>query len=327
MIKRARLIPGGSWAALAAKVQPANQDLLNGLPNGPFVMAAGATMVSGSWNSLMDFSVDVMRDMHGLYGLSEEQIKQMPRESIAAAMNQVRSMSMVLGVGPRGASLYSKFVTVMRVEDTHAFMDVYEKSFREYAQFALNVQSPILQPVEFEKREIDGVDALQFTTKAPPMPAAQPTPQYSQMMEVMFGPGGRVTGWVVPADAHTVIVTYVDESSVRSTVQAIKQGSKGLGDDEDVARTAGLLPADAASVAFWSPRGTVELINRLAPAFAPNLGDAEAVIPEFDATPPIGFAITSAANDLRGHMVIPPEVLTAIGQYIGKVQSRTAARQ
>ena len=159
------------------------------------------------------------------------------------------------------------------------------------------------------------------------MPAAQQTPQYSKMMEVFFGPDGKLTGWVVPVDEHTVVVGYVSKDLIRSTLQAIKQGSPGLAGDADVSRTAALLPAGAASVAFWSPQGTVDFISRTVPAFAP--GDAKADIqdPRVRQDFPIGFAVTSAPNELQGYMVVPADVLKAIGQYVGKVKPKGATRE
>ena len=48
--KRGRLVPGGSWARLAAQVQPAKESLLAVLPAGPFVAAGGGRFpkVSGT---------------------------------------------------------------------------------------------------------------------------------------------------------------------------------------------------------------------------------------------------------------------------------------
>ena len=215
----------------------------------------------------------------------------------------------------------------MRVDNADAFMADYEKSLKEYGQFARNAHSPILQPTEVEKSQIDGTAALQFTTKAPQMPAAQQTPQSSKMMEVFFGPDGKLTGWVVPVDEQTVVSGYVSKDIIRSTLHAIKQGSPGLAGDADVSRTAALLPAGAAVVAFWSPQGTVDLISRIVPVFAPGNANADFKVPEFDKTSPIGFAVTAASNELQGYMVVPADVLKAIGQYVGKIKPKGATRE
>jgi hypothetical protein len=316
--KRGRFVPGGSWARSVSQFQPPKEDLLAGLPSGPFVMAGGGAVPEGIWDSFLAFSVEMMESMHEVYGLSKEQASQMPMTSLAA-MKQVRTISMVMGAGPSNASLYSKLVAVMRVDDAAAFMADYERAFKDYGEFTRKVNSPMLPPLEVAKSQFDGSPALQFTTKIPQIPAAQQTPQQSKIMAEFLGPSGELTGWVAVADQHTVVAGYVNQDAMRTAVQMIKQGKGELGGDVDVAKTAALLPAGAFGVAFWSPQGTVQLVNRLLPAFVPG-GPSAFKLPEFDKTPPIGFAITSGPNELTGHMVVPVEVLNAIGQYVGKVK-------
>jgi len=319
--KRGRLVPGGSWARSAAQVQPANQNLVAGLPTGPFVVAGGGTLPEGVQDAMMGFSMDVMKAMPNLYGLNQQQIDQMRKISLEA-MKRVRSMSMVLGVGPSGASPYSKFVIIMRVDNTAAFMADYEKSLDEYRELLKKADSPVLRPIEVTKSEIGGVPAMQFTTEAPKLPAAQQTPQVAKMMEAMFGPSGKLAGWVVPADEHSVVMSYASKELVQSAAQAIKQGSKGLAGDPEVAKTAALLPANSPFVVFWSPQGTIDFVNRLIPQLAPGGAQAAVRIPEFPKTPPIGIAVTAAPDELQSHLVVPADVFKAIGSYAGKIKSK-----
>lgn len=64
-------------------------------------MAGGATIPEGVWEPLMAWSLGMMKDMHNFYGLTEEQINEFPKSSLAA-MKRIHSLSMVLGVGPSG---------------------------------------------------------------------------------------------------------------------------------------------------------------------------------------------------------------------------------
>lgn len=319
--KRGRLVPGGSWARTAALVQPAHRNLVAALPTGPFVLAGGGTVPEGIWEPMMALSVDIMKNMRGIYGLSEEQIRQMPKLSLDA-MKRVRAMSMVLGVGPSGTPLYSRFVLIQQVDNTASFMVDYQKSLAQYGEFLKKAQSPVLQPVEVEKTEIGGTPALRITTNAPKLPAAQQAAQVAKMMEAMFGPGGKLAAWAVPADKHSVVIGYVSKEPVEATMRAIRQGSPGLAADAEVAKTAALLPAGAPYVAFWSPQGTIEFVNRLIPQFAPPGAPAEFRIPEFPKSPPIGIAVTTAPNEIQAHLVVPAEVFKAIGSYVGKIRAK-----
>jgi hypothetical protein len=319
--KRARLVPDGSWARLAAIVKPANENLLTGLPAGPFVAAGGGALPEEIWEPLMQISLDMMKSMPNVYGLSAEQVDQMPKTAITS-MKKVRGLSMVMGLGPKGTSLYSKMVVVMRVEKSDTFMADYDDAIKQYAEFLKKVDSPVLQPIDVEKTEIDGVRALQMTMKAPKQPAGLQTPQYAEMMEAMFGPGGKITVWAVPADEHTVVIGYVSKEPLQQAIRAIKQGAAGLAGDADVSKTAALLPANAPWIGLLSPRGTIEFAKQMIPAFAPPGAKAEIKIPEFAKTPPIGFAVTTAPGEIQGHMVVPAEVLKEIGQYAANVKSQ-----
>jgi len=326
LTKRARLVPDGSWARLAAQVQPAKENLLAGLPAGPFVAAGGGALPEDIWAPLMQLSLDIMKSMPNLYGLSAEQIDQMPKTSILA-MKKVRGMSMVLGLGPSGASLYSKMLIVMRVEKSDTFMADYDDAMKQYAEFLKKVNSPVLQPIEVEKTEIEGARALQMTMKAPKLPADMQAPRQAEMMEAMFGPGGKLTAWAVPADEHTVVIGYVSKEPLQQAIRAIQRGKPGLAGDPDVAKTAALLPAGAPWVGLWSPRGTIEFGKQMIPAFAPPGKKVDLKIPEFPKTPPIGMAVTTAQNELQGHIVVPAEVLQGIGQYAAKVKAAAGIGQ
>jgi hypothetical protein len=321
LTKRARLVPDGSWARLASLVKPAKENLLAGLPTGPFVVAGGGSLPEEIWDPLMQVSFDIMKSMPNVYGLNAEQVDQMPKTSLTA-MKKVRGMSMVMGLGPAGTSLYSKMVIVMRVEKIDTFMDGYEDALKEYSEFVKKVNSPVLQPFEVEKTEIEGARALSMTMKAPKAPAGMETPQYDKMMEAMFGPGGKIDVWVVPADEHTVVIGYVTKEPLLQAIRAIKRGKPGLAGEAGVAKTVALLPAGAPWVGVWSPQGTIAFVKQVIPAVVPpGAKKPDIKIPEFPKTPPIGIAVTTAPNELQACMVVPVEVLQGIGQYAAKVKA------
>jgi hypothetical protein len=249
----------------------------------------------------------------------------MPKAAMES-MKHVRGMSMVLGVWPSGTSLYSRTVAIMRVDKSDAYMAEYETALKEFGEFARKADSPILAPMEVEKTQIDGAAALQITTKVPKPPAAQQVPQYDKMMEAFFGPGKKLVAWATPVDERTVVLGYVDREHLQRTIRTIKQGKPGLAADPEVARTTALLPSGAPWVAVWSPRGTIDLVKRTINAFAPDGDKAGGKIPEFPATPPIGLALTTAPNELQGHLVVPAEIFKAIGQYAARVKPRGEGR-
>ncbi len=73
---RVTLLPGGKCAQLVAQAQPPKEDLLKGLPAGPFVLAAGTTSSQAMWDSLLEFSTEMTRLLPRTAGLSEEQARE-----------------------------------------------------------------------------------------------------------------------------------------------------------------------------------------------------------------------------------------------------------
>jgi hypothetical protein len=181
------------------------------LPAG-LVAAGGGTVPDGIWDPMMKFSMDMMANMHDLYGLSKEQIEQMPKTSLTA-MKHIRSMSMVLGVGPSGESLYGKFITVMQVDNTDAFMADYEKSLKEYGQFARNAHSPI--PTHRDREE--QITAPHCNSR--PKPPTAGSPANTPILQDDGGtlrPRQEAHGWVVPVDEHAMVLGY-EQGPIRST--------------------------------------------------------------------------------------------------------------
>ncbi len=312
---RALLVPGGKWAGFVRGVHPARMNLLAGLPDGPFVAAGGAVLSEQGSKALMTFSMDIMKNMRGIYGLSEEQVDKMS-ELAQNWMKGIRSMSMLFQVGQSDEPLYAKMALIMRVDDSRQFMTRYEDQMKQYAEFLKGVDSPLFQPIEVEKTEVGGVAGMKMSMKAPQLPDNLKTPAQPQMMKLMFGPEGRLNAWIIPADEHTIVVGYVNQRLLKQTIEAVKQGKPGLAGLADVKQTAALLPSGPVAVGYVSPSGVIDFIKQIVPAFAPP--GANLTFPEFPQMPPIGFAVTTAPNEVQCKMVVPGKVIQSIVQTLMK---------
>ena len=227
------------------------------------------------------FSVEMMKATPKAYGLSEEKMKKLP-EFAFESMKQVNGMSMVFGVGKSGESLYANMIAIMRVNDVKAYMAAYEKDLKQYADFVKAADVPALQPIEVEPSDFGGAHALQITITAPKFPEGQQAPMPSQkMMEHFFGPEGKVTGWIVPVDEHSVVLGYVNKELLQQTIDALKQGKPVLAGNAEIAKTAAMLPPDAVTVGYLSPQGTIEFVKQTVLAAIPFVGNLKDDLPEF----------------------------------------------
>jgi hypothetical protein len=310
-------VPSGNWSKFIAKVPQAKENLLTGLPSGPFVMAGGGVLSDELMEGMLKLSLSAMKSVPDMfsYGLGEEQFGKLS-EQLKTNFKGLRSMSMVLGVGKSDEPIYSNLLGVMRVENAELFLKAYDKYVEQFNEFAKGAKSPLVQPMKIEKSVVAGVPALQVTMKIAKPAGVSQMPQYDQMMEVMIGPGGKIVFWIASVDEHTLVMGYVNKKRVEDMVVALKRNEAGVANEADMLKTVSLLPPNAPMVAFLCPQGIVSLIKRGVATLLPPDMQEKVTIPDFPATPPLGIAVTSAHNELQTTLAVPVEVLKSIGQYV-----------
>jgi len=315
--KRARLVPGGDWAGFFAELKPSKDKVLAGLPNEPFLFAGGGAVSKAMLGKMMQASFHLIHNLRELYGLSEEDAKSLA-ELGKEKFPGVRGVSFVVGVAPNGESIISRTLGIMRVNSSETFVSDYQKYLARYSRIAEKTKSPMFRPAEVEQTEIGGTHALRVTMALPQMPNMPA--QSTKMVERMYGPGGKIVAWVVPCDEQTVVFSYMGEERLLQAIAAIKQGKLGLAESDDIAKVVALLPSDVTWSGFVSPKGVFDSLRGLM-AFMLPPGTAPK-IPEFASTPPIAVGLTTAPDEVEAHVVVPAEVVEAIGRLAGGNRQR-----
>ena len=314
---RTRFVAGEEVAESTA-AEPAPRGLLTGMPCGPFVVAFGGVLPEESSEAMMRFWFDLIKSAPDLYGLSDEQADQM-MELARESMKEVRTMSMMLGVSEPDEPLYSRMLFSMSTDDAQAYMGTYEEQIRAMNELFKDSKSPIFSAMDVTKIDMDGTPGLKVEMRLPTLRGMADIPQFARAMENLFGPGGTVKVFIAPVDEHTVVGAYTNEKTLRLCLEAAKRPQTALAADEAIAKTAALLPPGASVVGYWSLQGTIDFVNRGIAMFAPE-GESPFELPEFPETPAVGFAATTSPNEVQTHLVIPSEVLKAIGAYATAVQ-------
>jgi hypothetical protein len=326
VVSRTALVPEGNWAQLVGQCPPSKENFLAGLPAGPFVMAGGATIPAAAWEAMLKMSMDLMKSMPQVYGMSAQQTNKLPEMSLES-MKQVHSLSMVMGVPAKGQSMYSNMVGIMRVDNAQTFMVAYEKDLTKNFAFFKAAKSPMFGQMEVKPGEVGGVAALEMTMGMPQFPAGPAAQQQTKVMEAMMGPGGKLNVWIVPADEHHVVFGYVGKESLQRAIAAIKEGTPDLDKDVQLATTSVLLPTGANMVAYVSPAGMIDFVKQMAGVTLPPGINPLAKLPAFPATPPVGFALTTAPNELQTEFVVPADVVQAIRQFTMDVMAKQSGAQ
>jgi hypothetical protein len=310
--KRARLVSGGDWARFIAEGKLPKQDVLAGLPDGPFVFAGGGPLPGTATAKMMEISFGMIKNMHELYGLSQEQAEMIGKLS-KEKFPQIHGMSFVLGVGESGEPIFSRMLGIMRVNNSKTFLTDYKKYAAHYNEIVEKINSPMFRPIELESREVDGSPALKVVMAMPQMPNMPA--ESVKMMERMYGPGGKIVAWIVPCKEDTVVFSYMGEERLRGAIASIKEGKPGLEGNAEVAKAAALLPKDATWVGYLSLNGTCDFIKQMVAAVPAASG---VKFPTFGRIPPLAIALTTGPDYVEVQQIFPAEVVKEIGGVINK---------
>jgi hypothetical protein len=305
-------VPGGSLARAAADVKAPAERGLALVPSGQYLLAFDGVFPESWFKGLGRLSAQFMGIMSAQSGkeLSDEDLKRMT-EAMENSMRGIQSMAFRMGILRPDRSLYDSMSGVLQVEDARQYVANYEKTAREMSKLFDNAGHPVFKSYKVAKADVDGVAALELAMDMSGMLDAAGDPMQRKMMEMMFGPGGKLTAYIAPADADTVAMAYSKEA-LRATLDSVKNKGEALAADEDIQRTLKLLPGDAQWIGFLSPKGVVDSGKTIVQQVAPGIPGQ---LPPFPDTPPVGFGARMTAEGLETSLVIPKDVLAGIGAY------------
>ena len=242
VVKRAQFTPDGTWAKWAADAKPATGNLLAGLPDGPFVVAAGVVLPPGALDSLMKLSVQMMQNQP-MYKLTAAQAQKYVELS-AKSMRGVQSMRMLLGVTKPGGGIYGNMSAVMTVDDSGQFLKNYEQMLAETHQFAEEAKSPAIPVMTSSHVTVGDIEVLKVSMDLHNMPqlAAPGGPDPQKMMQVLNGGKDTLDIYVAPADEHTVVMAYASTENLQTALDVCKSTQPGLSSDAQLTKVAAALP-------------------------------------------------------------------------------------
>lgn len=322
---RLTFVAGGSWAASAIAPEAPPAVRFACLPGGTFMLAFDGVMPKSFSKGMLNMSVDMINTMSKANGgkeLSTDQSKQL-NALMEKTMTGIRSMSIVMAPPKPGGSLYSNMAAVMKVDNARRFIDGYQDSVQKMRDMltATGVQFPFIQDVK--KTKIGDDDGLELTMDMAEMFKKMPkNPASTKMLEMMIGPGGKMTAYIVPIDDTTVAFSYINSENIARIKAACKNPQGSLANDAHIALTAKLLPPGAQWVGYLSPKGLTDFVGGMVSAMVP--AGAKPAIPEFPKTPPIGFAAEQSTKGLDVTIVVPGDTLKSLGTYIKNVSGAKA---
>jgi hypothetical protein len=326
VIGRARLAPGGKVSKAVAELPPVNENLLSGVPGGPFVWAMAGIGIPGVMDSYVNLYGELMKSMKAVSGVSGDDMSKLMKESLESARH-IHSVSFAWKQGRRSDPIYSNMYATMKVDDSAQILAMQEKCVERFNKLVKDGKQPAIKSMEAKRLQVAGKPAVQMETTMD-FSGAPGGEQSRAMLDMMFGVGNKMLVYNVAADEHTVVMGIgVPQERMAAALDVLAQPKKSLAEDADLSATLAMLPEKSQWVMFLSPRGMMQLNTRITAAAMKGMPGAEGfTLPAFPKSPPIGFAVKAASDELRAEIAVPAPLVEAAGGYVQDMQKALMQR-
>ena len=225
-------------------------------------------------------------------------------------------MAMLLRPPITGRSLLNQLTVVFSVGSAKTFLPDYEKNLQAVAKLLRESKSrPVISKVK--EVDLDGMAGLEVDVDlsalaAEAKDADSPT---ATIMETLLGSERQFTTFVAVVDEHRIAVSYGTRSGVLETAKALRSG-KALTVDANVQKAVALLPEHSNWVGLADLSGTIQLLNKVLPAIAPNARK----LPGVPKTLPVVFRTQFTRLEFDARMIFPAELIVKLGDFRKKVR-------
>lgn len=320
--KRILFSPEGSEPTLSGMTSLASSPLAS-YASEPFVVAGGGPVSPTFGETLARATrqlLEKLPDGTGYEGFESEdwdKLEESYRESLAG----VQSMSVVLYPGEKDDGLLSNYYGVVKVDDAKAYLKRYRRSLEINNELMGHAESDLSMVYEIAEVEIGGKPAIEATADVAAAATDPNVPMVEPLMKAMFSQDGKMRVYAVAADDQRVLIGVAPKERVAKAATFATSGESGLESRSSVTQTSALLDPKSPWTLFVSPQGAVAWGARWVNLFYAQFGAGAPEFPPFPETPPVGFAVNIADNQLQAEMVWPVEALKEIVVYIGKLQT------
>jgi hypothetical protein len=214
---------------------------------GPFVVSGGGRLPPAIMLAVADaYARLTARELKGEWRTSfdADALAQFAA-SCEQAAGDVRALSLLQALGPEREGVYTNQFLAVRVASASQFVDRVATIVRRWN--VLNRSAEQSTGLEFESVPVvvAGQPATQFSLDIMSASGVPEGPEVRQLMEKLFGPGGKLLIHVVPVDERTVLVAAATPDQTASALKALRDGATLAWAESNVAAANQLLAEQA----------------------------------------------------------------------------------
>src|SRR5262249_22427973 len=155
----------------------------------PFVIAGGGVYSEGTAQSMMNLSFQMMKA--AAKDLPKDKLEKLEK-SYSEMSKGMRGMSMLWGAGKPNDAIFAGILGVVSVDDSKACLAGYEKGMAAMNELLKGSDTP-LPTSEVKRVDVGGASVLEVTMDLAKALPPGGDPNQKQMMEMLFGKGGKMT--------------------------------------------------------------------------------------------------------------------------------------
>lgn len=312
---------GGSFSQAIADARWPQTAGLDDLPDEDYFLATNFALPSSWVHGLMDAAKQMAK--LGVHSpgrpSSEEQIDELFKLS-DKSMQGVRGWAMSMAPPDDEAGIFKSANVIMYVDDAERHLKNYLETMKAMAD--LSGKMPNMPTYDFTEIQVAGKRGFKVgidmaaAFKAQLGNNAAAATMFQKLSEILYGPEGKITVYLAPANEHAIAATYADKDTLEDLIKSIKKGEAGLGKDDEIVATGKLLPAGSAGKMFISPAGTIDLVNWI----IDKVANGRDTLPEFPDTPPLAAGVKFDSVGVEARLALPSALIDGIGDYVLKIR-------
>jgi len=300
-------------------VAKADDSLLRGYSAGPFVATGGGPIASGwaRWFAKMNRRIAEQFPETEGYTEFEEEDWEKVEQSYRTLYDDLRSFSFLIRPASAEEPLISNIFTLSTVEDSASYLESFKKSFE--LDNDLLRRSTLDVDFQYEIAPVTIAEGKGYEIVADLLTAIGGDNNvlfFDTVIKKVLGEDGKLHIYVIAADETHVVTGIQSREQLAALIEDVRSNENGLKQQEELQVTERLVDSRAPWRIFLSPQGCIQLasrfLNEVLTQFAPGVPQ----LPEYPATPPIGFSMNIADSVLEGDLVLPFETLEGLAKFI-----------
>jgi hypothetical protein len=253
--------------------------------------------------------------------LDPESLKQL-QEALDKATADIQSVAVLSQPGEEAPPVYTNNYFVLRVESAAKFVEQAKEVMRLWNKANRDAKGGTHMLFDSEETKVGEISATQYSMDVAALDGGAVVPEVRQAMERLFGPGGKLRIWIVPADETTVLLAGATSDQVTAAMKVLDKKQSMNWQQGELAAVNSLLPVESDWRAFVDPHRYNDWMRResLAMIGVPVIGGP--LVRDFPISPAVGIAGGIKDGEVWIDAAVPAQTIRGADVFFARNRMR-----